>query len=1093
MSITNKYEIIKTLGFSLASSHFPITPEYRNLDFDVNLDQLLPQAKIFLAKLRILLTDLQYKSTQANLRVSKNWLKTHCRQDFLALKQKTKMMKSSLDFGSLASFGLLENFEAKFVQMQDDLRTLDYTNKVKNHHKQANLTIGSQQKLEGKSFVVYKKSEIENFVARFLQNYDYFETLFGQNVTSILGVASFLELIWVEKELIANISKNLSKSRLGIEAMQVSFSRAILGKTDDKLVQNLASVNLEWKNAKAKIQQKTNLDIKIENIKLALNNLVTVKKMEQKLENGTTLEDEKRIKFNLTKDEFNWDKNMEFLVVEIGLSREEIKEEINARFRKTEIGELIYLADKDFDQVKQLEIELQDLKKEDRNKNSKLNCARSKSRIYQNMVSQKKALAVELGKLKGKKLNLEKAISIGKDLTHWGMWLGKEKLMVVPREQIDLLQWAETGKIEVKVLHTIILQTFLRLLFENKILGADILGNSKDPSSLAGIWQNKSYAKNTDSPEAGQIMDFVKLAVKECKEFGNSVFNFAMFDAKWNPNCKCFEDFEQDFNKIFYGWETKYLEEIPSFVTVFDLGGANTHSSNKDTHSNYWREFLQKKNGAKLSPIAKIFFRKGEQNPKNKELGRKPNRFEKDQWTLNLGLRFYSNANKKLENNNSGNKLEISQKTGEIDKDFENRVFNKFVEQEKATFEYKIGIDRGINQLASICVIDKEGQIVEAFDCSDKVVYKDQIVNCYEREILHKNGTTAIAKVTVPNYALEFRKLGNRAKLMRDLQEKTIFWNLWCKENKNNLFESFLDLSNQNYKISKKKEKLEKALKDSSKKFTVEKNKQRLKDLPVINFYLIGFVQEQYCKDTEWEVQKIHLESLVNLIQNWYEITQKNSKEERQEALDNFFLTNIPAIPKLSFIKNFVGVMVYLLSKYPAMIIWEDLKTLKDQNDQDIEKAHYQKELEKWCGVPVYALLESELAKKLSYLKLQTSYNQLVPKTILGINNFTKTDKKGDQEYGLFKYISPEYTSQICPKCNYRHKKNDNFRNKIDNSATCKKCGFSTKGDQKGLEAITDGDILASYNIAREVKVAETQVTENKLTRNSHNKRNLIK
>ena len=147
---------------------------------------------------------------------------------------------------------------------------------------------------------------------------------------------------------------------------------------------------------------------------------------------------------------------------------------------------------------------------------------------------------------------------------------------------------------------------------------------------------------------------------------------------------------------------------------------------------------------------------------------------------------------------------------------------------------------------------------------------------------------------------------------------------------------------------------------------------------------------------------------------------------------------------------NMVGIIAHLYKTYPGIIALENLSEENLAN-------HFLKSNEN-----IGRRLEWRLYNKFSNLGL-------VPPAIK--ESVLLREEKGITQFGLIHFIPTPDTSKNCPYCGRKNQKNENdWKNDKDNKRLFEciygDCGFNTRDDRKGLEALSDPDMVASYNVA---------------------------
>lgn len=156
---------------------------------------------------------------------------------------------------------------------------------------------------------------------------------------------------------------------------------------------------------------------------------------------------------------------------------------------------------------------------------------------------------------------------------------------------------------------------------------------------------------------------------------------------------------------------------------------------------------------------------------------------------------------------------------------------------------------------------------------------------------------------------------------------------------------------------------------------------------------------------------------------------------------------------------NIVGILNHLQQQYPGVIVFEDLDISNKNHRISQDSANLGSRIE-WKVLQKFQALS------------------LVPpnlKSIMSIKDTTDKSKDGKKvvnQLGIVLYIEAKDTSDMCPHCSTKN--TDKSAKWSTHDYECKNthCGFATKNKdkRKGLDALTNSDNVATYNIAKKGK-----------------------
>ncbi|MDX1959256.1 MAG: hypothetical protein SFU98_11825 [Leptospiraceae bacterium] len=481
----------------------------------------------------------------------------------------------------------------------------------------------------------------------------------------------------------------------------------------------------------------------------------------------------------------------------------------------------------------------------------------------------------------------------------------------------------------------------------------------------------------------------------------------------------------------------------------------------KNQFTKDWFEIFAEENNLhkkRLHPEFHLFYRfptKNYPNTKFKNGKEKSKRYSRFQMLAHFGLEVFPQGDY-------------------ISKKEQIEIFNDDKKQKEAVekynnsivseVEYIIGIDRGIKQLATLCVLNKNGVIQSGFQIYTPSFNHD--TKQWEHSFLGKRNILDLSNLRVETTIKNEKVLVDLASIQTkkgENQQKIKLKQLaYIRE---------LQYSMQTRQV----ELLEYAKTlNSAEDITEEK----------IKIFISPFKEGSH-------YEHLPKQEIYNLLNEW-----QNADETRKRKIQELDPTDSL---KSGIVANIVGVIAFFCEKYnyKVRISLEDLTRAfsiqKDaltgtpihRNDEDFKE----QENRRLAGVGTMQFLEMQLLKKL--FKLQSEKNKhLIPafRSVANYEKIVRRDKEngGDEfvnyPFGIVTFVDPRNTSQKCPYCNNIARKEDDafYRNAGENknSLLCKKCGLSTiKGkenksnqddskNQFNIHFITDGDQNGAYHIA---------------------------
>ena len=396
---------------------------------------------------------------------------------------------------------------------------------------------------------------------------------------------------------------------------------------------------------------------------------------------------------------------------------------------------------------------------------------------------------------------------------------------------------------------------------------------------------------------------------------------------------------------------------------------------------------------------------------------------------------------------------------------------------------YVIGIDRGIKQLATLCVLNSKGEIQGDFEIytrkfdDEKKEWKHTLLrkdNILDLSNLRVETTVENKKVLVDLLSIKVYDKGKDKK-----GEPT-------KENKQSRkLKELSYIRKLQYRMQYEEERVKIFIDKYTKDGEIHLDENNIEELNISSY-----------KEGK-KFADLPIQDMKDMLKKFKEYRDKNLKEEKRK------LCELDAADKLKsgIVANMVGVVVYFLEKYnyKAFISLENLcRAYRQATDgmtgQTISSTHQDPEIDfkeqenlVLAGVGTYQFFEMQLLKKLFKMQRDEKIINLVPafRSVSNYEQIVKRIQKEDEDeytnypFGIVEFVDPRNTSQCCPWCNEKSKENfSRKKGKNRNSLFCEKCKFSTvEGETKQsdkynerkslkLDYIIDGDQNGAYHIA---------------------------
>ena len=487
----------------------------------------------------------------------------------------------------------------------------------------------------------------------------------------------------------------------------------------------------------------------------------------------------------------------------------------------------------------------------------------------------------------------------------------------------------------------------------------------------------------------------------------------------------------------------------------------------------------------RLHPEFNIIYRKPVPDyPKPKE----PNRYSRFQMIANIQCEIMpqmsqTSVKTKKEQIEKFNNKESQKKTV---KNFNDKVkenigndFNVF---------YVFGIDRGIKQLATLCILDNKGIIQGDFK-----IYKREF-DKYKKQWIHSQIRTDNI-LDLSNIRVETTIEGK--KVLVDLSKILVHDKNNPGENKKNQqtikLKQLAYIRKLQYQMQYNSEKV----KNFINSFEMTKNESGRNEFKNFETKIIEKIKESELISPYKQGPKysdLPIEKFKQMLENFKYYDDNKLDKEKQKLCE----LDVADKLKSGIVANMVGVIVYLLEldKYrnKTYISLENLNRAyhfsKDgitgqtipSTYQDPEVDFKEQENLVLAGVGTYQFFEIQLLKKLFKIQRENKIVNLVPafRSVANYEQIIERNKESDKDeyknypFGIVQFVDPKNTSKKCPWCGATKE----FSRVSKDFIKCQNCNFSTienkkhdidnKQNKEGLNLhfIENGDQNGAYHIA---------------------------
>lgn len=568
-------------------------------------------------------------------------------------------------------------------------------------------------------------------------------------------------------------------------------------------------------------------------------------------------------------------------------------------------------------------------------------------------------------------------------------------------------------------------------------------------------------------------------------------------DQRWQENfgwdfsaCNTYADIEKEIDIKGYKLLKKYIGKndvgllvreskcllFPIFSQDFS-NTENTFAGNKNRFTLEWEDGIDEKNGYRIHPEYRVFYQKPTEGYSERH------RFGRFQAFAYFGVEV---KNDDGDFKTKSEKIKIVRDKDKYSKEileFNARVNDDILENDKSYF---YGMDRGINELATISVVGKDKEV------QDFIVFKKEKVNRFsrsnscenraadefyqyvsfeKRSILDitnlKMETWHMKDATHPNS--EFLR-GALSEIERNAEMKVIAERLGYFENASGeraratilveypsdrgsvlklrmnhfqralqfatshapellepLAKTILESADEHDLSDEEKKKIIQGLFGLKKDFSNDTDSVNI--VESLNTSKIN-LEKIYRGDPKFFLEIF--EPLTRQFAEWYWNRNVPGYEKEYKARYEE-LEDLDTLKK-GVAANMVGVIAFLMEKFPGVIVLEDVgkeeraKRVRSSLDQVERNAdsHQEAEHYRWAGTEMYRYIEKKLVQKFGNWRQKNgeTIHKTPPFANLESLNRQPFIKNGREvlnvfQFGIFCYVPAEFTSQICPACGF--------------------------------------------------------------------------
>lgn len=610
---------------------------------------------------------------------------------------------------------------------------------------------------------------------------------------------------------------------------------------------------------------------------------------------------------------------------------------------------------------------------------------------------------------------------------------------------------------------------------------------SLTPKSLEKIITNRGGYKDFHSSE--KRIDFIKIKddwenykedpnflsyVKDCLQSSTMAKsqNWAEFECDFSK-CDSYEAIERELEVKAHILKSSHISAMTirklveqNSCLLLPVVNQDITSASKDLKNQFskdWKLLFENGNGYRLHPEFKIVYRQPTPDyPANK-------RYSRFQLIAHLMCEIIPESGEYISRKEQ---IRIFN-----DKDEQKLQVDKFNAKIKPSDEfYVLGIDRGLKQLATMCVLNQAGQIQGGYEIYSRFFDKDK--KEWSHRLLEKR-----AILDLSNLRVETTIKGEKVLVdLASIKVKDEYGD-YTKDNQQKIkLKQLAYIRKLQFQMQHEPEKTLKFIKQYSTPEAVEKN---------ISELITPYKEGSHYADLDRN-------KVFDMLNQFLQFTKEKNEQSIKELIE---LESTEEL-KSGVVANMVGVIAFFMEKYHynAYISLENLcrafgfakdglngKLLVSTNVDNTVDFKDQENLA-LAGLGTYHYFEMQLLKKLFRIQTQNEIFHLVPafrsvdnyETIRKLSKITKDSEYACKPFGVVHFVDPMFTSKRCSVCESTKVQRLTKQNDI---IVCKNCGFKTKWDaiattqnkellhkykkeDLNLEFIHNGDDNGAYHIA---------------------------
>lgn len=585
-----------------------------------------------------------------------------------------------------------------------------------------------------------------------------------------------------------------------------------------------------------------------------------------------------------------------------------------------------------------------------------------------------------------------------------------------------------------------------------------------------------------------------EIAIREWKDAATQ----AAYNWHLNLENKELEEIKKEIDRKCYRLESKNIskDELSILVNrqnclllpIINQDLAKEVKSDSNQFTKDWNALFEKNSKWHFSPQIRISYRKPTPDyPMDRTGDKRYSRFQINGHFLcnYIPDNDYISSREQIENYRDDSKQKEA---------VEN--FNNLVTESRNDKFYVFGIDRGQNELATLCVIDNNGKIQGNFDIYTRKFNSE--TKQWEHTFVEKRHILDLSNLRVETTIVIDGKPEKKQVLVDQstVKVKDKNTNQYVYQTKAQVkMQQSAYIRKMQYKMQTEPEVVINWYKENN---TEEKIVDNLVDKEngekgLVSFYGAAIVETKY-------VLAPIAEKIKEMLDNFCKLKQQKEKGENVKAqLDDLIELEQVANIKTGVVANMVGVIAFLLKQfdYNVYISLEDLSKINKveksgTTDAEIKysKNEGRREIsERYAGLGLYNFFETQLLRKLFKMQQENDCKPLVPafRAQKNYDNIVDSVGKINNQFGCVYFVNADSTSKTCPVCgacnnkkfepdmnkypNAHKDENNNwvFRDKGNGDRIhCYCCGFDTANEytENPLQYIKSGDDNAAYLIS---------------------------